>query len=86
MNVLVEAFGGAASDALRGAVGRDQLRVQRFKLYEASQEGVVFNVGNLRALVKVVQLFVAAKLFAQMAYLSFDCPAFLRQVPFSSTS
>ena len=64
MRVLFKTLGGAASDALRGG-RRDKLRVFRLHLLQAHEQRVVLNVRNLRAIMDVVKLLVAANLFAQ---------------------
>ncbi len=53
------------ADPLRGAVGRDQLGMGRFKLLEPLHELVVFAVADLRRGGDVVQIVVTADFLAK---------------------
>ncbi len=53
------------ADPLRGAVGRDQLGMGRFKLLEPLQELVVVAVADLRRRLDIVLQVVVADLVAE---------------------
>ena len=53
------------ADALRGAVGRDQLRMLRFKRLEPLHQPIVFEIADLRRRLDVVFLIVMANLLAE---------------------
>ena len=60
-----EALDRLIADALRGAVGRDQLGMVGFELLEPLDEPIVLGVGNLRRRLDVVFPVVAADFLAK---------------------
>ena len=65
MNKLRKSFGGLAGDTLRRTVGRDQLRMLRFKFTELLHQRIVFAVRNLRAFLKIIQPIVMTNFITQ---------------------
>jgi hypothetical protein len=61
-----ERFGRLPADALRGAVGRDELRMLRLQVAQLPLQAIVFLVGDLRPVEDVVQPLVAADLVAKL--------------------
>ena len=58
-------FGRTAAHALSWAVRRDQLGMFFFQRAQPLDQPVIFAIGNFRIVVKVIEVFVAANLFAQ---------------------
>jgi hypothetical protein len=53
-------------DPLRRRIGRDEIRMLRFELFELVKEPIEMLVRDFRRVVDVVQLFVAADVFAEL--------------------
>ena len=62
MNHLGKTLRRPATDALRRTVRCDQLRTLLFEFPEASEQGVIFGVGNFRVVVNVIEFIVMTKL------------------------
>ncbi len=63
---LREALGGDAADALRRAVGGDQLRLLGFERHELLDQAVELAIGDLGPAEPVVEILVAADLPSQL--------------------
>ena len=61
----LEALDRLVADALRGAVGRDQLGMLGFELFQLLDEPVVIGIGDLRGRLDVVFPVVAADFVAK---------------------
>ena len=61
-----KAVGRTAGHALRRRVGRHEVRILRLELLQFVEKAIEFRVGNLRAVVDVVLLFVMPNLRAQL--------------------
>ena len=60
-----EGFGGPAGDALRRRVGGDEIGMLRLERLQLVQQAIELGVGDLRAIVDVIEIFVAPDLSAQ---------------------
>ena len=72
MNEFREAFRRPASDALSRTIGRDELGIFLFQIAEPFHQLVIITIGNLRVVLNVVKLVVAADLVAEFVDCLFD--------------
>ena len=72
MNEFREAFRRPASDALSRTIRRDELGMFPFQLPEPSHQLVILTIGNLRVVLNIVKLDVAADLVAEFVDYLFD--------------
>jgi hypothetical protein len=67
VSYLAEFVQGGGTDALCRGIGGDQLRVCLFEVGQFSEQPIIFSIGNLRAVLDVIEVVVMPDLVLELS-------------------